>query len=61
VTYASLVGSENVIAGADCGFSSRATFAPEVPPLVVWAKFGALVEGARLATEELKKRRLAPA
>jgi 5-methyltetrahydropteroyltriglutamate--homocysteine methyltransferase len=53
VTYAGLVGRENVIAGADCGFSSRATFAPEVHPSVVWAKFQALSEGARLATEQL--------
>jgi len=28
-TYARMVGRENVIAGADCGFSSRATFKPE--------------------------------
>jgi 5-methyltetrahydropteroyltriglutamate--homocysteine methyltransferase len=53
VTYAGLVGRENVIAGADCGFSSRATFAPEVHPSVVWAKFQALTEGARLATAQL--------
>ena len=53
VQYADLVGRENVIAGADCGFSSRASFAPEVHPTVVWAKFQALVEGARLATERL--------
>jgi 5-methyltetrahydropteroyltriglutamate--homocysteine methyltransferase len=53
VTYAKLVGRENVIAGADCGFSSRASFAPEVDARVVWAKFEALREGARLATEQL--------
>jgi 5-methyltetrahydropteroyltriglutamate--homocysteine methyltransferase len=53
VTYARLVGRERVIAGADCGFSSSATFAPEVHPKVVWAKFEALAEGARLATERL--------
>jgi 5-methyltetrahydropteroyltriglutamate--homocysteine methyltransferase len=53
VTYAKLVGRENVLAGADCGFSSRATFSPEVDPRVGWAKFQALAEGARLATEEL--------
>ena len=49
-TYARLVGRENVIAGADCGFSSRATYKPEVHPSVVWAKFQALAEGARLAS-----------
>ena len=53
VTYAGLVGRENLIAGADCGFSSRATFAPEVDPGVGWAKFQALSEGAKLATEQL--------
>jgi 5-methyltetrahydropteroyltriglutamate--homocysteine methyltransferase len=51
--YASLVGKERVIAGADCGFSSRASYQPEVHPTVVWEKFRALVEGARLATERL--------
>jgi 5-methyltetrahydropteroyltriglutamate--homocysteine methyltransferase len=51
--YAGLVGRENVIAGADCGFSSRATFAPEVHPTVVWAKFAALAEGAAIATKRL--------
>ena len=53
VKYAGLVGRENVIAGADCGFSSRATYAPEVHPTVVWPKFRALAEGAALATEQL--------
>ncbi len=53
VTYARLVGRERVIAGADCGFSSSATFAPEVNPKVVWAKFRALAEGARLASDRL--------
>lgn len=51
--YAALVGRENVIAGADCGFSSRASFAPEVHPTVVWAKFHALTEGAALASKQL--------
>ena len=51
--YASIVGRENVIAGADCGFSSRASYAPEVHPTVVWPKFRALSEGAALATKKL--------
>jgi 5-methyltetrahydropteroyltriglutamate--homocysteine methyltransferase len=51
--YARIVGRENVIAGADCGFSSQATYTPEVHPTVVWAKFRALAEGARLATQQL--------
>ena len=53
VRYAKLVGRENVIAGADCGFSSQATYHPEVHPTVVWAKFQAMAEGARLATKQL--------
>ena len=53
IRYAKLVGRENVIAGADCGFSSQATYKPEVHPTVVWAKFQAMAEGARLATAQL--------
>ena len=44
---------ENVIASADCGFSSRASYAPEVHPTVVWEKFRALSEGAAIATSRL--------
>jgi 5-methyltetrahydropteroyltriglutamate--homocysteine methyltransferase len=51
--YAKLVGRENMIAGTDCGFSSQATYNPEVHPTVVWAKFQAMAEGARLATAQL--------
>ncbi|MGH2588429.1 MAG: cobalamin-independent methionine synthase II family protein [Dehalococcoidia bacterium] len=51
--FARLVGRENVIAGADCGFSSQASFTPDVHPTVVWAKFQALSEGAELATKRL--------
>jgi 5-methyltetrahydropteroyltriglutamate--homocysteine methyltransferase len=53
VRYANLVGRERVIAGADCGFSSRASYAPEVHPTVVWPKFAALAEGAALASKQL--------
>ena len=53
VRFARLVGRENVIAGADCGFSSQATYRPEVHPSVIWAKFQALREGADLATKQL--------
>ena len=51
--FARLVGRENVIAGADCGFSSQATYKPEVHPSVIRAKFQALAEGARLASARL--------
>jgi 5-methyltetrahydropteroyltriglutamate--homocysteine methyltransferase len=53
VRFARLVGRENVIAGTDCGFSSQATYNPEIHPSVIWAKFRAMAEGARLATEQL--------
>ena len=51
--FAKLVGRENVVAGADCGFSSQATYHTEVHPTVVWAKFESMREGARLATKQL--------
>jgi 5-methyltetrahydropteroyltriglutamate--homocysteine methyltransferase len=51
--YAAIVGRENVIASTDCGFSSQASYRPEVDPRVMWAKFDALAEGARLASERL--------
>jgi 5-methyltetrahydropteroyltriglutamate--homocysteine methyltransferase len=51
--YAKLVGRENVIGGSDCGFSSQATYTPEIHPTVVWAKFEALAEGADIATKRL--------
>ena len=50
--FAGVVGRENVIAGADCGFASFSTSC-EVHPTVVWTKLAALGEGARLATNEL--------
>lgn len=51
--YAERVGRENVVASTDCGFSSQATYTPEVDPKVMWAKFQAMTEGARLASEQL--------
>jgi hypothetical protein len=39
-----------VIGGSDCGFSSQATFTPEIHPTVVWAKFAAMAEGAAITT-----------
>jgi 5-methyltetrahydropteroyltriglutamate--homocysteine methyltransferase len=53
VRYAERVGKEYVVAGADCGFSSQATYHTEVHPTVVWAKFEAMRDGARLASERL--------
>jgi 5-methyltetrahydropteroyltriglutamate--homocysteine methyltransferase len=53
IRFASLVGRENVIAAADCGFSSQAMYKTEVHPTVVWEKFKALRQGADLATKRL--------
>ena len=52
LTYARLVGRERVMAGADCGFAQGALFQRQHPS-VMWAKFEALVQGARLASERL--------
>jgi 5-methyltetrahydropteroyltriglutamate--homocysteine methyltransferase len=51
--FARLVGRENVIAGADCGFASMPRAVVEVHPTIVWAKFQSLAEGARLASKAL--------
>ena len=51
VRYARLAGRENVIAGTDCGLGPRVGH-----PKIAWAKFEALVEGARLASRQLWSR-----
>jgi methionine synthase II (cobalamin-independent) len=50
--FAGVVGRERVIAGTDCGFGTSGA-GDEVHPDVAWAKLGALVEGARLASQRL--------
>jgi 5-methyltetrahydropteroyltriglutamate--homocysteine methyltransferase len=52
--YAKLVGRENVIGGSDCGYGTWVGQAA-VDPDVVFAKFAALAEGARIASEEFWK------
>jgi 5-methyltetrahydropteroyltriglutamate--homocysteine methyltransferase len=47
--YAKLVGRENVIAGSDCGFGTWVGQAA-VDADVVWAKFAAMAQGARIAS-----------
>jgi len=49
--YARLVGRENVLAGSDCGYGTWVGQAA-VDPDVVFAKFAAMAEGARIATGE---------
>jgi 5-methyltetrahydropteroyltriglutamate--homocysteine methyltransferase len=46
--YANLVGRENVMAGTDCGMGPRVK-----DPKICWAKFEAMVAGARLAAKQL--------
>jgi 5-methyltetrahydropteroyltriglutamate--homocysteine methyltransferase len=52
VRFAKVVGPENVIAGADCGFASFAA-SHEMHPSIVWAKLAALVEGAEIASKRI--------
>jgi 5-methyltetrahydropteroyltriglutamate--homocysteine methyltransferase len=49
---ARVVGRENIIAGTDCGFA-QGPFHRRVHPSIMWAKLESLVQGARLATNEL--------
>src|SRR6266851_9058969 len=56
VRLARLVGRENVIASTDCGFA-QVTYFARVHPQIMWAKLEALVDGARLASNELWRKR----
>ena len=49
--YAHLVGRDNVMAGADCGFSIHVG-SGSVDRSVVWAKMAALAEGAKIASAQ---------
>lgn len=48
ITFANIVGRDNVIAGTDCGLATRLPHAE-----LTWAKLEAMVEGARIASREL--------
>jgi len=48
VRYARILGRENIIAGTDCGLGTRVGEAK-----ICWAKLESLVEGARIASQEL--------
>ena len=50
--FARLVGKENVVASADCGFSQDWEVV-RVHPSIQWAKLQSLVDGAALASMEL--------
>ena len=47
ITFAEIVGRENVIAGTDCGLGGR------VHPQIAWAKLRALSDGAAIASKKL--------
>ena len=47
VRFAEVAGRENVMAGADCGFGGRSH------AQISWAKLQSLVDGARLASQQL--------
>ena len=53
VRYAEVVGRERVMAGTDCGFATFARSVNQVEPEIAWAKFRAMAEGARLASQQL--------
>ena len=52
LNYANAVGRENVMAGSDCGFGTSA-WGRKVETNIVWGKLASMVEGARLASQEL--------
>lgn len=56
VRFAGIVGRENVIAGADCGFAASATRFNDTHPSIAYLKFAALAQGAELASRRLWER-----
>ena len=52
INYANAVGKENVMAGSDCGFGTSA-WGRKVETNIVWAKLSSMVEGSRVASQEL--------
>jgi len=53
MNFVNIVGSDRVIAGTDCGFSTFAGFGT-VDSDIVWLKLAALREGADLVSDRLK-------
>lgn len=51
-TFTKIVGRERVIAGTDCGFSTFAGYAG-IDTEIAYAKLGAMVEGAAIASSRL--------
>jgi 5-methyltetrahydropteroyltriglutamate--homocysteine methyltransferase len=53
VRFARIVGRENVIASADCGFAATTRDEPDIHPTIAWAKLEALARGAEIASRQL--------
>jgi 5-methyltetrahydropteroyltriglutamate--homocysteine methyltransferase len=51
--FADIVGRERVIAGTDCGFATFVGHAGRVDSEIAYRKLGSLVEGAKLASQNL--------
>jgi len=47
ISFADVVGPENVVASTDCGLGGR------LHPQIAWAKLQSLVDGAKIASREL--------
>ena len=52
MNFVNVAGKEHVIAGADCGFA-QGLATKRQHPTVMWAKFQALSEGAKLVSQRL--------
>jgi 5-methyltetrahydropteroyltriglutamate--homocysteine methyltransferase len=52
IRFASLVGRERVIAGAECGFSTIVGY-ETIAPATVWLKLRSIAEGAAIASDRL--------
>jgi 5-methyltetrahydropteroyltriglutamate--homocysteine methyltransferase len=50
--FAKILGPENIIGGADCGFAQTSRIRRTAPE-IVWAKFGSLVAGAQIASQRV--------
>jgi 5-methyltetrahydropteroyltriglutamate--homocysteine methyltransferase len=50
--FARILGPENIIGGADCGFA-QVSHIRRTAPEVVWAKFESLVAGAQIASQRI--------
>jgi 5-methyltetrahydropteroyltriglutamate--homocysteine methyltransferase len=51
--YLRVIDRERLIAGVDCGFGTAVRADPKVTESIVWAKLGALREGADIASKRL--------